>query len=68
MSDKTFPVHNAGLGLRREILDEMIEADLSPVSFMEVAPENWIGIGGVYGKKFRQLTEKHDFVTHGLSL
>lgn len=68
MLSKTFPVQNAGLGLRREIFDEMLEADLSPVSFMEVAPENWIGIGGVYGKKFRQLTEQHDFVTHGLSL
>lgn len=63
-----FPVQNAGLGLRREILDEMLEADLSPVSFMEVAPENWIGLGGVYGKKLRQFTEQYDFVTHGLSL
>lgn len=63
-----FPVNNAGLGLRREILDEMMEADLSAVSFMEVAPENWIGVGGIFGKKFRQMTEQHDFVTHGLSL
>lgn len=63
-----FPVKNAGLGLRREIIDEMLDADLSPVSFMEVAPENWIGLGGVYGKKLRQFTEKYDFVTHGLSL
>lgn len=70
MSDiKTpFPVENAGLGMRREIMDEMMSADLSPVSFMEVAPENWIGVGGSYGKKFRQMTEQHDFVTHGLSL
>lgn len=63
-----FPVNNAGLGLRREILDEMMEADLSAVSFLEVAPENWIGVGGIFGKKFRQMTEQHDFVTHGLSL
>lgn len=65
---KTFPVSDAGLGLRREILDEMMQSDLSPVSFLEVAPENWIGVGGSFGKKFRQMTEKHDFVTHGLSL
>ena len=68
MSNQVYPVENAGLGLRREVLDEMIQADLSPVSFMEVAPENWIGVGGSYGKKFRQMTERHDFVTHGLSL
>lgn len=66
--DKNFLVNDAGLGLRREVLDEMMQADLSPVSFMEVAPENWIGVGGSFGKKFRQMTEKHDFVTHGLSL
>ena len=42
--------------------------DLSPVSFMEVAPENWIGIGGRLGKKFRTFTERFPFVCHGLSL
>jgi len=35
---------------------------------MEVAPENWIGIGGKFGKKFREFTERFDFVCHGLSL
>lgn len=65
---QTFPVQNAGLGLRREIMDEMMQADLSSISFMEVAPENWIGLGGKYGRKFRQMTEQHQFVTHGLSL
>jgi len=68
MNKKLFPVSDAGLGLRREVLDEMMQSDLTPVSFMEVAPENWIGVGGSFGKKFRQMTEKHDFVTHGLSL
>ncbi len=68
MTDKTFPVQNAGLGFRRETIDEMLKSDLSPIGFMEVAPENWIGIGGVHGKQFRQFTEQHDFVTHGLSL
>ena len=68
MIDNKFDLHDAGVGLRREVLDEMIQADLSAVSFMEVAPENWIGMGGSFGKKFRQMTEKHDFVTHGLSL
>ena len=65
---KTFSVQNAGLGLRREIIDDAETADLSPVSFMEVAPENWIGVGGAYGKQFRRFTERYDFVAHGLSL
>ncbi|MDH5517390.1 MAG: DUF692 domain-containing protein [Gammaproteobacteria bacterium] len=67
-SNKTFPVQDAGLGLRREIMDEMMQADLSSLGFMEVAPENWLGMGGAYAKKFRQMTEQHDFVAHGLSL
>jgi uncharacterized protein (UPF0276 family) len=68
MENQLFPVTGAGLGLRREKLDEMLESDLSSVNFMEVAPENWINVGGTFGKKLRQFTEKYDFVCHGLSL
>ena len=68
MANPQYPVSGAGLGLRREKLDEMLASDLSPVNFMEVAPENWINVGGTFGKKFRQFTEKYDFVSHGLSL
>jgi len=38
------------------------------VDFMEVAPENWIGVGGPLGKKFRWFTDRYPFVCHGLSL
>lgn len=38
------------------------------VNFMEVAPENWIGVGGRYGRQFREFTERYPFVCHGLSL
>lgn len=63
-----FHVHGAGLGLRRDVLDQMKQHDTSQVNFMEVAPENWMHVGGVLGKKFREFTEKNDFVCHGLSL
>lgn len=46
----------------------MLDQAPSQVSFLEVAPENWIDIGGARGRKFRALTERYDFVTHGLSL
>ncbi len=29
---------------------------------------NWIGVGGRYGRLFRQLTERYPFICHGLSL
>ncbi len=38
------------------------------VDFLEVAPENWIGVGGRYGRWFREFTERFPFVIHGLSL
>ncbi len=40
----------------------------SHIEFMEVAPENWIDIGGRFGRQFHALTEKIPFVCHGLSL
>ena len=68
MSERTFPVQGAGLGLRRSMLNELAGQPPAQVNFMEVAPENWIGVGGAFGKKFRALTEQHPFVCHGLSL
>jgi len=35
---------------------------------MEVAPENWIDVGGHFGRRFREFTEAIPFVCHGLSL
>ncbi len=63
-----FPVQGAGIGLRRSMLNELASDVPEAVSFMEVAPENWIHVGGILGRKFRALTEQVPFVTHGLSL
>ncbi|GMR06925.1 MAG: DUF692 domain-containing protein [Gammaproteobacteria bacterium] len=63
-----YPVQGAGIGLRRSLLDEFIQYDPIPVDFMEVAPENWIGLGGRFGKQFRFFTERYPFNLHGLSL
>jgi uncharacterized protein (UPF0276 family) len=61
-------IKGAGLGLRREFMDEIGEDFPDQVQFLEVAPENWIGVGGRLGRRFRELTERHAFVCHGLSL
>ena len=45
-----------------------VPADNVPIDFMEVAPENWINVGGRFGKQFRAMTEAYPFVLHGLSL
>lgn len=57
-----------GLGLRREMLNDFIEAPPYQIDFLEVAPENWLKMGGKFGKQFKQLTDKHNFICHGLSL
>ena len=64
----TYPVAGAGLGLRRSFLDQALALPEGQVDFWEVAPENWMGVGGAYGRKLRQLTERDPFVCHGLSL
>ena len=68
MSTKTYPVSGSGLGLRRSLMGPLQETPPEPVDFFEVAPENWIGIGGKMGKDFRRFTERYPFVAHGLSL
>lgn len=68
MSSRSFPVHGAGLGLRRSMLSSLTDQATQSVDFWEVAPENWIGVGGRYGHQFRQLTERFPFICHGLSL
>lgn len=61
-------VHNAGLGLRRSFISEALASPLDNVSFYEVAPENWMTLGGKLGKQFRAMTEHYPFICHGLSL
>ena len=66
--NRKYKVHGAGLGLRRSIMDELAAQPPSSVNFMEVAPENWIGAGGRFAKKFRQFSEQYPVICHGLSL
>jgi uncharacterized protein (UPF0276 family) len=62
-------LHGVGLGLRRTMLPELAErSDRLDVDFFEVAPENWIGVGGAYGRRLRELEARYPFVNHGLSL
>ena len=66
-------LQGAGLGLRRALLGPLQQhfAHAGPgerIDFLEIAPENWIGVGGKAGRALRALTERHPFTCHGLSL
>ena len=70
MSDtpSRYAVSGAGLGLKQEIIPQLLELQPSQVGFVEVAPENWINVGGSRGRALREVTERYPLVCHGLSL
>ena len=63
-----YPVSGAGLGLRNALIDQLLAEPPPQVDFLEIAPENWIKVGGARGKALRRLTERYPLVCHGLSL
>jgi uncharacterized protein (UPF0276 family) len=54
--------------LRRTFLDAVVASSPDRIDFFEVAPENWMRVGGSLGKSLRSLTERAPFVAHGLTL
>lgn len=58
----------AGLGLRRALLSPLADHLPSQISFLEVAPENWINVGGKFSRRFRELLSHYPLICHGLSL
>jgi len=68
-----FPeIRGAGLGLKRELIPQLQTLHGQPVvaaiDFLEIAPENWIGVGGQRGKQLAWLAEHYPIAAHGLSL
>jgi uncharacterized protein (UPF0276 family) len=61
-------IYGAGLGLRRELIPALKAAVPPVINFFEIAPENWLEIGGASNRHLRYFTERYPFVCHGLSL
>ncbi|CCQ12334.1 FIG023677: hypothetical protein [Pseudoalteromonas luteoviolacea B = ATCC 29581] len=57
-----------GLGFRRDMLDELNEHVPEQIDFFEIAPENWMKLGGKFAKQLAYHAERKPFVCHGLSL
>ena len=66
MHDST--ISGAGLGLRRALLPELRGMQPGAVDFLECAPENWIGVGGVLGEALQEVASSYPLTCHGLSL
>jgi len=59
---------NIGIGFRKDFAEEFLNSsDLNP-AFIELAPENWIGMGGYWKKLLMKAAEKYPITCHGLSL
>ena len=63
-----YPVHGAGLGLRLDVIDQLLTTLPQQIDFVEVAPENWLRVGGARLKSLRSVAEQYPLVCHGLSL
>ncbi|MDX2172491.1 MAG: DUF692 domain-containing protein [Bacteroidota bacterium] len=60
--------HHIGIGFRKDFAEEFLTTnDLQP-AFIELAPENWIGMGGYWKKQLDKAAEKYPITCHGLSL
>jgi uncharacterized protein (UPF0276 family) len=65
---RQYRVEGAGLGLKQELLPEILEQQPDQIGFVEIAPENWIGVGGMRKKQLDRVRERYPLVCHGLSL
>lgn len=61
-------LHGAGLGLRRELLPALGSGVPDAINFLELAPENWMELGGAWRRDLRRLAAQRPIVAHGLSL
>jgi uncharacterized protein (UPF0276 family) len=61
-------LHGAGLGLRREHLPDLRSGVPDSLDFFELAPENWMEMGGAWSKDLRHIAEQRPIIAHGLSL
>ena len=67
-------IRGAGLGLKRELIPQIQAAFgegehkhplIANIDFLEIAPENWIGVGGRAAKQLAWFTERFPIACHG---
>lgn len=61
-------LHGAGLGLRRELIPDLRTGIPDAIDFFELAPENWLEMGGAWRRDLHHFAEQRPIVAHGLSL
>ncbi|GAB5539004.1 MAG: DUF692 domain-containing protein [Salibacteraceae bacterium] len=59
---------HVGIGYRKDFGEEFLQSGSLDPAFVEVAPENWIGVGGYWKDQFRKVADRYPIYNHGLSL
>ena len=57
-----------GIGLRRDISEDILNSKILTPDFLEFAPENWMGLGGYWNRIRERAVERYPITCHGLSL
>ncbi len=65
---RSYRVEGTGLGLRRTHMGPLQDHIPDEISFFEVAPENWLGVGGRLGEAFDRVSVQRPLICHGLLL
>lgn len=68
----TSQIKGTGLGLKRELIPQIQalygQEQIANIDFVEIAPENWIDVGGKAAKQLDWFVERYPVVCHGLCL
>ena len=67
MANDSQKLQGVGLGYRLPLAQQLLD-QLPPLDFLEIAPENWINVGGKRQKQLQKLHQHYPLVGHGLSL
>lgn len=59
---------HVGIGFRRDLADVITNKEHLQPAFIELAPENWMGMGGYWKKKLDIAASVYPVTCHGLSL
>ncbi len=65
-------IQGVGLGLKRELIPQIQslygQEVLSNINFLEIAPENWLNVGGKYKDQLDWFLARYPVICHGLCL
>jgi hypothetical protein len=61
--------NSAGIGLRNEHIPALLQQPQhKDIDFLELAPDNWMNIGGAKREHLADISKKYPLIAHGLSL